>query len=485
VTNQRSILRAGALALAFVLSTLGCSVGPDYTRPDIQTPPAHRGQKQQTESSLADLPWWRVFRDPVLTRYLRESLTNAYDVRIAAARIEQSRAQARSAMWAFFPTFGGQVGLGGGQGAPGVPTFLPPELLNGTFGASATVSWELDVWGRLRRQKEAADAFAQAADEDRRAVYVALVGDVASTYVDLRMSDLKLKVVEESIKTRQETATFFTERLKGGVGNEVEVTRANANVYEARALSSNLRQVIWAAENRLSFLMARPPSALERGAVLDEMGLPPEIPAGLPSTLLARRPDVRSMEAQLHAATAVVGIRVGEVLPKFELTGSAGVASAVLNNSSAETAAIYRGFAGLDIPIPLLGGATKLNDIDVAKEKVNELLATYQKIFFNALREVSDALAAVEHLRQQREEREQQVKALARTEELADVRYRGGVAVYLEVITAQEQSLSAELALTDVKGQQHQAVIALYRALGGGWNMKQATEATEAAAAKQ
>jgi outer membrane protein, multidrug efflux system len=479
VTNHRSILLAGAVALAFTLSTTGCAVGPDYTRPDVKGPPAHRGQKV-TEASLAELPWWRVFRDPVLSRYLKESLTNAYDVRMAVARIEAARAQARSAMWAFFPTFGAQVGLGGGKGTPGVPTFLPPETFNGTFGASASVSWELDVWGRLRRQKEAADALAQVADEDLRAVYVALVGDVASSYVDLRMNDLKLVVVEESVKTRQETATFFSERLKGGVGNEVEVTRANANVYEAKALSANIRQNIWAAENRLSFLMARAPSTLERGAMLDDMGLPPDVPAGLPSTLLARRPDVRSLENQLHAATAVVGIRVGDVLPRFALTGSAGVASAVLIESSAETAPIYRGFAGIDIPIPVLGGATKLNDIDVAKARVNELLALYQKIFFNALREVSDALAAMEHLKQQRAMREAQVKELARTEELADIRYKGGVAVYLEVITAQEASLSAELALTDVKGLQHLAVVNLYRALGGGWNMKEATEATAA-----
>jgi multidrug efflux system outer membrane protein len=470
VIKQASILRASAVVLALALSTISCSVGPDYTRPDVKPPPEHRGQKA-TQAALSDLPWWRVFRDPVLSRYLRESLTNAYDVHIAAARIEQSRAQARSAMWAFFPTFGAQAGLGGGKGIPGVPTILPPETFNGTFGAYATVSWELDVWGRLRRQKEAADAFAVAADEDLRAVYVALVGDVASTYVDLRTNDLKLVVTQEAIKTRQATAEFFTERVKGGVSNEVEVTRANANVYEAKALSANLRQQIWSAENRLSFLMARPPSTLERGAVLDELAMPPEVPAGLPSTLLARRPDVRSMEAQLHAATAVVGIRIGDVLPKFALTGSAGIATPVLNDSAAETSAIYRGFAGLDIPIPLLGGATKLNDIDAAKARVNELLAQYQKLFFNALREVSDALSAVQELREQRAMREEQVKALTRTAELAEARYRGGVANYLEVITAQEQILGAELSLTDVKGLQHKAVIDLYRALGGGWHM--------------
>jgi outer membrane protein, multidrug efflux system len=473
VKNQPSIHVAGLLSLALALPTSGCAVGPDYTRPDVKTPPDHRGQKVKTETSLAELPWWRVFRDPVLSRYLLESLTNAYDVRMAAARIEQSRAQARAAMWAFWPTFGAQVGLGGGQGMPGVPTTLPPAALNGNFGASASVSWELDVWGRLRRQKEAADAYARAADEDQRAVYVALVGDVASSYIDMRKGDEQIVVLDAAIKTRQATADYFMERAKGGVGNDVEYARANANVADAKAQMGSYRQLVWNAENRLSFLIARPPGALERGASLSDFTMPPEIPAGLPSTLLARRPDLRVAEEQLHAATAVVGIRIGDVLPKFALTGSAGVASDVLTNSNAETAGIYSGFAGLTIPIPVLGGATKLNEIDMARARVNELVALYQKIFFNALREVSDALGAVEHLAEVRAQREEQVKHLMRTEQLADERYRGGVASYIEVITAQERSLLAQLELAEAKALQHQAVISLYRALGGGWSMKE------------
>ena len=473
--NQPSILRAGVLGIGLMFGA-SCSVGPDYTRPDVKTPAEHRGQAP-TEASLAELPWWRVFRDPVLSRYLKESLTNAYDVHIAAARIEQARAQARAAMWAFFPTFGATVGLGGGKGVPSIPTIVPSETFNGTLGAAATVSWELDVWGRLRRQKEAADAFARAADEDLRAVYVALVADVASTYIDLRTNDLQLQVLTAAIAARQATADFFQERMKGGVGNDLEYSRAVANVAEAKAQLAGVHQIIWAAENRLQYLMARPPGSVERGVVLDQITMPPEIPAGLPSTLLARRPDLRVMEEQLHAATAIVGVRIGDVLPKFALTGAAGVATNALSNADTETSPIYRGFAGLEIPIPVLGGATKLNEIDAAKARVNELLASYQKVFFNALREVSDALASVENLREERAMREDQVAALHRTEELSTVRYRGGVSSYLEVITAQERSLLAELELTLVKGRQHQAVVNLYRALGGGWNMSEATTA--------
>jgi outer membrane protein, multidrug efflux system len=468
------------MGLVLSLGAAACAVGPNYKRPELKTPEAQRGQPAAKPESLAELPWWRVFRDPALSRYLKESLTNAYDVRVAIARVEQARAQAKAAMWAFFPTFSGQVGFGGGQGFPGVPTFLPPANLNGIFGASVAASWEADVWGRLRRQKEAADAFAQAADEDRRGVYVALVGDVASTYIQLRTNDLKLEIVEAATVTRQETASFFQERVKGGVSNDLEFARAEGNVADARAQAAGYRQAIWQNENLLSVLLARGPGNIERGAPLDALALLPEIPAGLPSALLERRPDLRSAEAQLHAATALIGVRIGDVLPKLALTGAAGMASSSLKNLGSNSDAIYRGFAGLDIPLPVLGGAAQLNAIDAARARAREVAALYEKAFVNALREVSDALNAVEQLQEARARREEQVGALRRAENVATLRYRGGVSTYLEVITAQEQRLLAELALADTKGQQHQALVQLYRALGGGWNMKEKEGATPA-----
>jgi multidrug efflux system outer membrane protein len=467
-----------ATHLASLLLLGACAVGPNYKRPELKVPAAQRGQ-DTTEKSIAELPWWRMFRDPTLSRYLKECLTNAYDVRIAAARVEQARAQAKAAMWAFFPTVSGQVGFGGGQGFPGVPTFLPPQSLNGIFGLTANASWEADVWGRLRRQKEAADAFAQAADEDRRGVYVTLVGDVASTYLQLRTNDLKLQIVEAAIVTRQETASFFQERVKGGVSNDLELARAEGNVADARAQAADLRQAIWQNENLLSVLLARGPGSVERGATLDTLALPPEIPAGLPSSLLERRPDLRSAEAQLHAATAVIGVRIGDVLPKLSLTGAAGLASTALKNFDRNADGVYRGFAGFDIPLPVLGGAAKLNDIDAARARAKELAALYEKTFVNALREVSNSLNAVEQLKDARAMRELQVDALRRAEQVSTLRYRGGISNYLEVITAQEQRLLAELALADAKGQQHQALVLLYRTLGGGWNMHETGHASE------
>jgi outer membrane protein, multidrug efflux system len=455
-----------ALGLGLSLGAAGCAVGPNYNRPEIKAPEQHRGQAA-TERSIAELPWWDVFRDPAMARYLKLSLTNAYDIRMAAARIEQARAQARAAMWAFYPSITGHVGVSTTEGVPSIA---------GVFGATASASWEADVWGRLRRQKEQADAIAQAADEDRRAVYVTLAGDVASTYLRLRTNDLKLEIVTAAIQTRKETADFFEARFNGGVGSELEVVRAQSNLADATAQSAGLRQSIWFNENQLSFLTARPPGGIERGAPLDALALAPEIPAGLPSALLERRPDVRRAEADLHAATAAIGVRVGDVLPKLALTGVGGVASRDLGDITGSAEGVYRLSAGLEIPIPLLGGAAQLNAIDAAKARAQELVAGYERTVTNALREVSDALMSVEQLKQARIEREKQAAALRRAEELAMLRYRGGVANYLEVVTAQEARLLAELTLADVKGDQQQAVVALYRALGGGWRMPKPEE---------
>jgi multidrug efflux system outer membrane protein len=450
-------------------------VGPSYERPEIKAPEQHRGQVA-TERSIAELPWWDVFRDPAMARYLKLSLTNAYDIRMALGRIEQARAQARAAMWAFYPSFSGHVGVSTTEGVPAIA---------GVFGATVSASWEADVWGRLRRQKEQADAIAQAADEDRRAVYVALAGDVASTYLRLRTNDLKLEIVRAAIQTRQETADFFQARFSGGVGSELEVARAQSNLADATAQSAGLRQAIWFNENQLSFLAARPPGGIERGASLDALALAPEIPAGLPSALLERRPDIRRAEADLHAATAAVGVRIGDALPKLALTGIGGVASRDLGNITGTAEGVYNFGAGLDIPIPILGGAAQLNAIDAAKGRVKELAAGYEKVVMNALREVSDALISVEELKQARSEREKQAAALRRAEELAMLRYRGGVANYLEVVTAQEARLLAELTLADVKGDQQQAVVQLYRALGGGWRMPNPEETDKGKAPAQ
>jgi multidrug efflux system outer membrane protein len=325
---------------------------------------------------------------------------------------------------------------------------------------------------------------AQAAGDDKRGVYVALVGDVASTYLTLRTDDLKLELVVAAIKTRQEAADLIATRLKGGTGNELEFLRAQSNVDDATAQSAGLRQQIWFDENRLGVLLARGPGSIERGAALDALALLPEVPAGLPSSLLERRPDVRRAEADLHMATAVVGIRIGDVLPKLALTGAGGMVSKDLSNFSGASGGIYRGFAGLQVPLPLLGGASQLNDIKAARAKVKELTAAYEKTVVNALREVSDALMAMQAMKDSRSSREAQVASLRRAEELAMMRYRGGVSTYLEVVSAQQDRLLAELLLAEVKGQQHQAVVRLYRTLGGGWNMHEKDESAKTDPAK-
>jgi multidrug efflux system outer membrane protein len=468
-------MKRAYLWLAMVCGVVSaCSVGPDFSKPDFKAPDAHRGQEAQAKS-MADLPWWKVFKDPVLAGYLEEAVTKGYDVRVAAAAVENARASQRAAFWAFFPTLGAGVGFGGGQGFPGVPTIVPANTFNGNLGAYAGASWEVDVWGRLRRQKEAADAQVEASLADQKGVYVALVGDVASTYLQLRTYDLQLTITADAIKAREETLKLFTDRAKGGVGNDLEQARAEANLADAQARAENLKRAVFQTENALAVLLARPPGPIDRGTGLADFALPPQVPAGLPTALLANRPDLMSAEQQVHAATAVVGIKVGELFPKFQLSGSGGFATDLFSASGMNqgTTAVYRGAIGLEYTLPVLGGAQNLAAVDAAWARVHASVALYEKAATNALKDVSNALVSVEQFKRAREAQERQVAALKKTEELASMRYRGGVSNYLEVVTAQEQRLGAELALADAKGQQLQAVVQLYRALGGGWRKEE------------
>ncbi|GMU63129.1 MAG: membrane protein [Myxococcaceae bacterium] len=464
--------RAGWVGLVVFAS---CAVGPDYARPEVKPPDAHRGQEKQAQS-LADLPWWKVFKDPVLGSHLQEAVTKGYDVRVAAAAVENARAQQRAAFWAFFPTLGAGVGFGGGKGFPGVPTIVPATTFNGNLGAYAGASWEADVWGRLRRQKEAADALVEASLADQRGAYVTLVGDVASSYLQLRTFDLQVTITADAIKAREETLRLFQDRAKGGVGNDLEVARAEANLADAQAREENLKRAVFQTENVLGVLLARPPGPIERGAGLADFDTPPQLPAGLPTSLLAQRPDLLSAEQQLHAATAVVGIKVGELFPKFQLSGSGGFATDLFaaTGMSQGTTAVYRGAVGLEYTLPVLGGAQNLAAVDAAWAQVHAATALYEKAATNALKDVSNALVAVDQYRKARDATERQVAALKKTEDLAMMRYKGGVSNYLEVVTAQEQRLIAELSLADAKGQQLQAVVQLYRALGGGWRTQDA-----------
>lgn len=473
----RSSLAAGFALTAFLAG--GCAVGPNHKAPKItQTEEKFRGdatgEPEDGQKTFADLPWWNVYRDPTLFSLIKEVTENSFDLRIALARVEAARQAHRAAIWGLWPTIRIGGGAGDAVGAPSVPTIYPPIDQSGNYGLSASASWEPDVWGRLRRIAEARRYDFEAADEERRGVYVSLVGDVAELYFYLGGLDLQQAYAERAVATRRDTLKLFQERSSGGVGNDLEVSRAKASLAQAEAAITQITLLTAQTENQLSFLLARAPSAIPRGAPLEEQAALPEVPVGLPSTLLQRRPDVRASEKQLLAANAAIGAQMADFFPKFELTGFLGAVSPDLSDVGG-----VRGGAGLfSWTLPFLGGEKERAEYDAAIAMWKAATAQYERVAVGAFRDVANALAAISTLRGRRAALDQQLAALAEAEQHAISRYRGGVANYLDVLTAQEQLLAVQLDVAAVKGQERAAVARLYRTLGGGWPLEEAEKKT-------
>lgn len=456
-------LTGGALVIA--LASAGCAIGPNHEAPKVKTPEAHRGDKQATATSLADLPWWEVYQDPALFALIKEATEQSLDLRIALARVEAARQAHRAAAWSLAPTLGVQAGVGDSLGSLDVPGMYPPVQTTGAWGAGAYASWEPDVWGRLRRLTEVALHSLEATEEDRRGVYVALVGDVAESYFSLIAADLQRTYAEEAVGTRRQTLNLFETRSLGGVGNDLEVTRARASVSQAESVLAITDLNIATRENALSFLLARIPGAVERQSSIDALQAPPSVPAGLPSTLLQRRPDIRAAEKRLLAANAQIGAELADYFPKFELTAFMGVASPDLTESS-----FVRGGAGLfNWTLPFLGGERIRAEHKAAIANWQAATAGYERTVLGAFREVADSLASIRAFSMRRIALDAQLTSLEDAEDLAIQRYQGGVANYLDVLTTQEQLLITQLAIADIRGQEQAAISRLYRTLGGGW----------------
>lgn len=458
-------LGTSMVAIALLASVSGCAVGPNHEAPEIATPEAHRGEAKASPQSLADLPWWEVYDDPALFSLLKEATEKSYDLRIALARVEMARQAHRAAVWALAPTLGVSGGVGDAVGSSTIPGIYPPQSANGNFGLSGVASWEPDVWGRLRRIREGALREMEATDEDRRGVYVALVGDVAELYFALSRVEAQKEYAKRAVDTRRDTLTLFETRSGGGVGSELDVARARASLEQAEAAVAELDLALATNENALSFLLARMPGTIPRATALDALRSPPNVPAGLPSTLLQRRPDIRAAEKRLLAANAQIGAEMADFFPKFELTGYLGVASPDLSVADS----VRGGAALFNWTLPFLGGERVRAEYDAAIANWKGATAYYERTAVNAFREVADALAAIQTLAKRRAALAKQTSALEQAERLSVDRYRGGVANYLDVLTTQEQLLIVQLSLADVKSKELSAVARLYRVLGGGW----------------
>ena len=452
----------------------GCAVGPHYQRPAISVPEIYRSHIGTPEAaSLADLPWWDVFRDETLQGLIAETLTNNYDLRTAAARVEEARAFVGVARSEFFPQTDYRGGVGQAHGAAQFFVPAPGGQTKDVFAGLFNLAWELDVWGRIRRSTEAALAELLASEEFRRAIVLTLVSDVAQVYFELRELDLELEIARRTTESFQKTLDLFTRRLQLGVASKLETARAEAALANTAAIIPNLERRIVAKENQLSVLLGRNPGSILRGMPLVDQAFPPTTPPGLPSQLLERRPDVRQAEQILIAANARVGVAEANFFPRIGLTSLYGGASSEIENVVKGNGNIWA-LTG-QLTGPLLQGGLLYENYQATLAQWEQEKLQYEQTVLRAFQEVSNALTDQQKLAEAQREQARAVAALQESVRLATLRYTGGFANYFEVIEAQQQLFPAENALAQTQRDRLLAVVQLYKALGGGWSAYAAT----------
>jgi len=469
------------LTLVVVIASVvlpACAVGPNYERPQMPAPPAHRFFEGEAQAqSLADVPWWQVVKDPVLQKLIREAIAHNLDLRTATARVAEARAQYGIARSFLFPEVDLTAGYTAQQNSRNAepPQATAAKKTYQNWSAAIPVSWEIDLFGRIRREKEAAFAAYLATEEGRRAAVLTLVADVASTYLFLREQDLQLEIARRTVGLNEETVQFYDKRLKGGVSNRLELDTATANRARTAAVIPQLEQQIAITEDALCLLLGRPPGPIERGEALEQKGPIPEVPVGLPAALLERRPDVVEAEQLLVSANANIGAARALFFPTISLTGLLGTISTDFSNLLKADSNVWQAGAGLFQPI-FQGGRIRRN-YDVAKARYEQALAQYQKAALNSYREVADAIISVKKLGETRMELEDGVESLRDASQLSRSRYDAGLANYLEILTADQQLFDQELQLARARGEEIRAFVELYRALGGGWQTEPTTTA--------
>jgi multidrug efflux system outer membrane protein len=466
-------LRTMKLTKLLIVSTIcgmfaGCKVGPNYRRPLVQTPTTYRElqaspQLQAQTASFADLAWWQVFQDPKLQELIRTALKQNYDLQIATERINSARAQLAITRSYLFPQVQGNANFTGGKESNFQTKFNFLTL-------AADAAFQVDLFGRLRRATEAARAQILATDAARQTVILTLVSDVASDYFALLQLDLQLQIANETVKTQVDSVKLTTLRLQHGVATKLDVLQAQQVLDTANAQVPDLERQIAQEENAISILLGNYPQDVGRGLPLIEQPLPPEVPPGLPSTIIERRPDIREAEQNLIAANAEIGIAKAQFFPQIALTGSGGGAfgrSSAFSSMMSSQVGIWSYGAQVSQPI-FTGGALKGN-LHLAESLDRQALIAYRQTIQRAFGDVSDALIGYQKLHQVRVAQETTVKDLQDTVGTSLIRYRGGITTYLEVLDGQRSLFSAELTLAQARGNEYQSLVQLYRALGGGW----------------
>jgi multidrug efflux system outer membrane protein len=468
--SSRLLQAIAVSAVVFLIA--GCTVGPEYEKPNVTTPAKFHGQKGSEAASVADLPWWNVFEDKKLQGLIIKALNNNHDLQVAVARVEQARAAVGVVKSGAAP----QVGYQGFAG--GAKTFTPQDgggntIDYGTVGGALNASWELDIWGRIHHATEAAQANLLAQEDVRRGVILTLVSEVAVNYFNLLSLDRELAIAEESSRVYRRTQNLFADRFSAGKDSELPVQRAGAAYHSSTATIANLKSQIAQREYAIRVLIGTYPGSIERGRSLTVQKMP-KTPLGTTTTMMQRRPDILQAEQVMVAANAEIGVAVANFYPRVDLAVLLGLQAANVTGSfeGFSIGQIFGSVAG-----PLFTG-DRLESIYKQRQAFwDEAVARYKKTVVTAFRETSDALVAQKNLVGQRQSLKNQVQALRRSMELALMRYDGGRASYFEVLEAQQQLFPAEAALAQTQRDQLIAVVSLYKALGGGWKSTAKAEA--------
>jgi multidrug efflux system outer membrane protein len=455
-----------AAILLFIFT--GCMMGPDYKRPSVETPQAWRFDDKEAKD-LANTAWWEQFNDPVLNELIIVALNENKDLLIASARVEEFMGRYGFTRSALFP----QVSASGSAGRQRISEVTGPEtvvpIVNSSFDAYQVLlsaSWELDIWGRLRRATEAARADLLSTEEGRQAVVLTLVTSVAGAYVTLRDLDKQLEISRQTAKSREESYKLFQLRFKGGVISELDLSQVKSEYEAALAIIPQFEKVIAQQEHFISILLGRNPGPIPRGKTIDELMLP-SVPAGLPSDLLERRPDIRQAEQDLIAANARIGEAKALYFPTISLTGFLGTSSASLSDLFSGPSKIWSYAVPISVPI-FTAGAIE-GQVKTAEAIQQQALFRYEKAIQNGFREVDDALIDQNRTREQLRAQFRQIEALRAYAKLARLRYENGYTSYVEVLDAERSLFDVELRYTQTQDLLFQSFVNLYKAMGGGW----------------
>ena len=464
------MIRIAKLLTAALLSGVlsGCAVGPKYHRPVVQTPNSFRdvadsSQLQAQVASYADLPWWQVFQDPKLQELIRTALKQNYDLQLATERINAARAQLAVARSSLSPQVSGNANFSGGK------ENIAQSRYNFLI-LTADAAFQLDFFGRLRRANEAARAQLLATEDAHQVVALTLVSDVASDYFTLLQLDLQLAITRETVKTQTDSVKLTQLRLEHGVATKLDVLQAQQVLDTANAQIPDLERQIAQEENAISILLGDYPQDIARGIRLVEQTLPPEVPAGVPSSIIERRPDIREAEQVLIAANANIGVAKAQFFPQISLTGGGGGS---LGRSSAFSSLMTTQLGiwsyGAEVSQPIFTGGALKGNLHLAESQHQQALIGYRETIQHAFGEVSDALIGYEKLHQVRTRQQDSVADLQETVRISTLRYKGGTTTYLEVLDGQRSLYGAELTLAAARGDEYRSLVQLYKALGGGW----------------